>query len=162
MAPIWNALLVQMATRKSSINQIHVNQVDKSSNQLSCGESKKGPFELNYCILLQFYMEAAEFLLRTGLWVSSFCSFIVRRLAFRGRRQRDQPFFSEIMDSSQSSVLENELSVVIVDQQEEAQVEPTHGSPSRSNTPSRHDKQNVEVPKVGMKLIWFKSGFITS
>ena len=56
------------------------------------------------------------------------------------------------MDSSQNSVLDNELSVVIVDRQEEDQVEPTHGSPSRSSTPRGHDKQNVEVPKVGMKF----------
>ena len=56
------------------------------------------------------------------------------------------------MDSSKSSELENELSVIIVDQQVEDQVDPTHGSPSRSNTPSRHDKQNVEVPKFGMKF----------
>ncbi|KAF3968345.1 hypothetical protein CMV_007751 [Castanea mollissima] len=69
---------------------------------------------------------------------------------------REISLFFEIMDSSQSSVLDNELSVVIVDQQEEDQVEPTHGSPSRSNTPSRHDKQNVEPRAFMVNLVSFR------
>ena len=51
------------------------------------------------------------------------------------------------MDSSQNSVLDNELSVVIVDRQEEDQVEPTHGSP---NTSSRQNKE-IEAPTIDMK-----------
>ena len=52
------------------------------------------------------------------------------------------------MDTSQIILLEDELNDCIVDQQEEAQIEPTHGSPKNSNTPSRHSKEIVEVPEI--------------
>jgi hypothetical protein len=56
------------------------------------------------------------------------------------------------MDVSQSFGVENELNDGIVDHQKEAQVELPNGSPNKSNTPSRHNKQIVEVPTIGMKF----------
>ncbi|KAF3962827.1 hypothetical protein CMV_012711 [Castanea mollissima] len=55
---------------------------------------------------------------------------------------------SPMMDTSQIILLEDELNDCIADQQEEAQIEPTHGSPKNSNTPSRHSKETVEVPEI--------------
>ena len=52
------------------------------------------------------------------------------------------------MDTSQIISLEDELNDCIADQQEEAQIEPTHGSPKNSNTPSKHSKEIVEVPEI--------------
>ena len=52
------------------------------------------------------------------------------------------------MDTSQIISLEDELNDCIADQQEEAQIEHTHGSPKNSNTPSRHNKEIVEVPEI--------------
>ena len=52
------------------------------------------------------------------------------------------------MDTSQIILLEDELNDCIVDQQEEAQIEPTHGSPNKSNTPSKYSKEIVEVPEI--------------
>nr|POE71265.1 release factor glutamine methyltransferase [Quercus suber] len=57
-------------------------------------------------------------------------------------------FIFEVMDTSQIILLEDELNDCIADQQEEAQIEPTHGSPKNSNTPSRHSKEIVEVPEI--------------
>ena len=51
-----------------------------------------------------------------------------------------------MMDTSQIILLEDELNGCIADQQEDAQVEPTYGSPNKSNTPSRYSKEIVEVP----------------
>jgi hypothetical protein len=56
------------------------------------------------------------------------------------------------MDISQSFGVENELNDGIVDHQKEAQVELPNGSPNKSNTLSRHNKQIVEVPTIGMKF----------
>jgi hypothetical protein len=56
------------------------------------------------------------------------------------------------MDVSQSFGVENELNDDIVDHQKEAQVELPNGSPNKSNTPSRLNKQIVEVPTIGMKF----------
>ncbi|KAL0016007.1 hypothetical protein SO802_003076 [Lithocarpus litseifolius] len=53
-----------------------------------------------------------------------------------------------MMDTSQIILLEDELNGCIVDQQEEAQVEPAHGSPNKSNTPSRYSKEIVEVLEI--------------
>ena len=50
-----------------------------------------------------------------------------------------------MMDTSRNILLEDGLNDGIADQQEEAQVEPSHGSPNKSNTPSRHSKEIVEV-----------------
>nr|XP_023918547.1 protein FAR1-RELATED SEQUENCE 5-like [Quercus suber] len=52
------------------------------------------------------------------------------------------------MDTSQIILLEAELNDCIADQQEEAQIEPTHASPKNSNTPSRHSKKIVEVLEI--------------
>ena len=52
------------------------------------------------------------------------------------------------MDTSQIILLEDELNGYIADQQEKAQVEPTHGSPDKSNTPSKYSKEIVEVPEI--------------
>ena len=52
------------------------------------------------------------------------------------------------MDTSQIILLEDELNDCIVDQQKEAQIEPTHGSLKNSNTPSRHNKEIVEVLEI--------------
>ena len=52
------------------------------------------------------------------------------------------------MDTSQIILLEVELNGCIANQQEKAQVEPTHGSPSKSNTPSKYSKEIVEVPEL--------------
>ncbi|KAK9992327.1 hypothetical protein SO802_027312 [Lithocarpus litseifolius] len=95
-------------------------------------------------------MEIGDWVVGIGGWVVGFSDWVVESVI--GLSVLVTGLWEMIMDSSQNSVLENELSVVIVDQQEEDQVEPIHGSPSRSDTSSRHDKQNVEVPKVGMKF----------
>uniref|UniRef100_A0A2N9GWH9 SWIM-type domain-containing protein n=1 Tax=Fagus sylvatica TaxID=28930 RepID=A0A2N9GWH9_FAGSY len=55
------------------------------------------------------------------------------------------------MNISQSFV-ENELNDGIIDQQKEAQLEVPNGSPNKSNIPNRDNKNNVEVPKIGMKF----------
>jgi hypothetical protein len=55
------------------------------------------------------------------------------------------------MNISQSFV-ENELNDGIIDQQKEAQLELPNGSPNKSNIPNRDNKNNVEVPKIGMKF----------
>ena len=52
------------------------------------------------------------------------------------------------MDTSQIILLEDELNGCIADQQEKAQVEPTHGNPNKSNTPSKYSKEIVEVPEI--------------
>jgi hypothetical protein len=52
------------------------------------------------------------------------------------------------MDVSQSFGVENELN----DDQKEAQVELPNGSPNKSNTLSRLNKQIVEVPTIDMKF----------
>ena len=52
------------------------------------------------------------------------------------------------MDTSQIILLEDELNGCIADQQEKAQVEPTHGSPNKSNTPSKYSKEIVKVPEI--------------
>nr|XP_023914115.1 protein FAR1-RELATED SEQUENCE 5-like [Quercus suber] len=53
-----------------------------------------------------------------------------------------------MMDTSQIILLEDELNGCIADQQDKAQVEPTHGSPNKSNTPSKYSKEIVEVPEI--------------
>ena len=52
------------------------------------------------------------------------------------------------MDTSQIILLEDELNGFIADQQDKAQVEPTHGSP---NIMSIHNKE-IEAPTIGMKF----------
>ena len=50
------------------------------------------------------------------------------------------------------SFVENELNDGIIDQQKEAQLELPNESPNKSNIPNRDNKNNVEVPKIGMKF----------
>ena len=69
------------------------------------------------------------------------------------------------MDTSQIILLEDELNDCIADQQEEAQIEPTHGSPKNSNTTTNNGNymmKHTSLDSEQMRNQWFFFFFLNN